>query len=104
MTQHLPDQDLRPLRVGAGTDCQKLSLAIAGSVERKRPCVVEFIGAGAGNQAIKAVILANGLLGKRGLYLSIVPQFVKRTIKEDEVSAIQYQVIVHRVNLSADDV
>lgn len=87
------------LRVKGGTDCQRLAHAIAGEVERgdEEP-VLEFIGAGACNQAVKAVAIANSVLARSGIYLSVVPVFQSRKLAgNDNVVALQLRGRVHPI-------
>jgi len=86
------------LRVSGGTDCHKLASAIAGAVERNESrCIVEYVGAGAGNQAIKGVIIANNLLATTGVYLSVIPMFCKRPMADNpDAVAVQLRTLVHR--------
>ena len=87
------------LRVSGGTDCHKLASAISGAIERgEGRCVIEYVGAGAGNQAIKGLIIANNILAMQGLYLSAVPMFRKRPMKDNpDAVAIQLRTIVHNL-------
>ena len=93
--EELPE---KVLKVSGGTDCQKLGASIAHVVSKgKNKCKVESIGAGAGNQAEKAVITANGLLSRQGIFISVVPSFVTRIIDGNERNAIQRTIIVHSI-------
>ncbi|MBD3262650.1 MAG: stage V sporulation protein S [Candidatus Altiarchaeales archaeon] len=86
------------LRVSGGTDCHRLGASIAHVVAKDgHDCIIESIGAGAGNQAEKAVITANGILSRQGIYLSIIPSFVSRVVDGKERNAIQRKVLVHRL-------
>lgn len=95
----MPDQppEKRILRVCGGTDCQRLAHALAGEVERgdEEP-ILEYIGAGAGNQAIKAVAIANSILSRSGIYLSVVPVFQRRKMAgNDNTVAFQLRGKIH---------
>lgn len=95
-----PDQELpeKVLRVSGGTDCQKLGAAIAHVVSKgAHKCLIESVGAGAGNQAEKAIITANGMLARQGVYVSVVPSFVTRIIDGNERNAIQRSVLTHKI-------
>ena len=57
-------------RVGGGTDCKRLASAIAGAIDKDGLKVtLEFIGAGACSQAVKAVAIANTFLSRRKVLL-----------------------------------
>ena len=87
------------LRVKGGTDCQRLAHAIAGVVARgdEEP-TLEYIGAGACNQAVKAVGIANSVLAIRGVYLSVVPVFQRRQLAgNDNTVAMQLRGRLHQL-------
>lgn len=87
------------LRVSGGTDCHKLASAISGVIERQQGrCVLEYVGAGAGNQAIKGLIIANNFLAAQGIHLSVVPAFRKRPMPDNpDAVAVQLRTIVHNL-------
>lgn len=63
------------LRVSGGTSAHDLAAAIShGIYDSKRP-VLRAIGAGAVNQAVKSVAIAQSYVGSRGLVLSVRPGF-----------------------------
>ncbi len=68
--------------------------AIAGQVREHHLAYVQAIGAGAVNQAVKAIIVARGFLQGDGLDLVCVPQFVTAEAGGLERSAIQIVVQV----------
>ncbi len=95
-----PPEAAKPehLRVGGGTDAHKLASAIAGAVERKHECLIEYIGAGAGNQAIKAVIIANSILASQARYITVLPSFVKRGFADNpQATAVILRVHAHDI-------
>lgn len=84
------------LRVNGGTDSKKLAAAIVGvyTNDKKTP-VLEYIGPGPGQQAVKAAIIANSYLATRGLRLVLEPLFVERCMPDNpHVTAIQLKVKV----------
>lgn len=87
------------LQVSGGTNVHRLASAIVGVIENdKKNPVVEYIGAGAGQQAVKACIIANSILSSKGLTLAIVPQFQKRDMPGNpEMVSIQLRVKVSRL-------
>lgn len=62
-------------KVAASTDPNSLAGAIAGSVREGTFPTLQAIGAGAVNQANKAVIIARGMLAPSGVDLVIEPVF-----------------------------
>jgi len=65
--------------VGAATDVAKLAGAIASKVRESGTCEVRAIGAGAVNQAVKAIAVARGYAATDGRDLAAVPSFFKTT-------------------------
>ena len=98
MTDDAKQPEIRILKVSGGTDCQKLASSIAGDVERGQEPVVEYIGAGACNQAVKAIAIANSHLAKTGVYLSFIPMFQRRKLKgNDNAVAMQLRAKIHSI-------
>lgn len=89
----------RILKVGGGSACKSVAVAILGVInnEKRRP-VLEFVGAGACNQAVKAVAIASSmLLEQDGRFLSCTPGFIRRGFKDnDDVTAMQLVLMSHR--------
>jgi stage V sporulation protein S len=63
------------LRVRGGTSAHQLGAAISHGIYDGRKLVLRAIGAGAVNQAVKAVAIAQSYVGPRGKVLSIRPGF-----------------------------
>jgi len=63
--------------------------AIAGVVREQRRAEVQAIGAGAVNQAVKALILATGYLRQDGILITFVPEFAEVTIEDNVRTAIK---------------
>ena len=64
------------IKVSANSRTAAVAGAIAGVMREHRYAEVQSIGAGAVNQAIKAVILAKGYLINDGIDIICVPEFV----------------------------
>lgn len=85
------------LRVGGGTNCKNLAKAIIGVLDNESRCpVLEYVGAAACAQAIKAVAIASDSLRKSsGRYISVIPTFCSRAMDDNpEVTAIQLRILV----------
>lgn len=86
------------LRVSATSHSTAVAGAIAGVVREQRNAqvgaavIVAAIGAGAVNQAIKAVAIARGYLVEDGLDLALVPQFANVDINGEERTAVRFYV------------
>ena len=88
----MADQEEDVLRVSGGTSAHDLAAAIShGIYDGKRP-VLRAIGAGAVNQAVKGVAIAQSFVGSRGLVLSIRPGFVEVQMKDGTTTAIVMRI------------
>ena len=99
ITTPIPKEGDQVFRVSGGTDCKRLAGAIAGSIqnEHKNP-VLEFIGAGACIQAVKAVAISNSILSRTGQYVTMLPKFVRRSLEDNhDTTGMQLQLIVHDI-------
>ena len=66
--------------------------AVAGVVWEHNHAEVQAIGAGAVNQAVKAVAIARGYLQEDGLYVVCLPEFTTVIIEGKERTAIRLVV------------
>ena len=80
------------IKVSATSRTSAVAGAIAGVVREHRRAEVQAIGAGAVNQAVKALILATGYLRLDGIHVSCVPEFAEVTIDDKERTAIKLVV------------
>ncbi len=64
------------IKVSANSRTAAVAGAIAGVMRESQYAEVQSIGAGAVNQAIKAIILAKGYLVNDGIDITCVPEFV----------------------------
>lgn len=65
------------LKVSSKTDPASTAGAIAELIKEKGKSEVQAIGAGAVNQAIKAIAIARGYVAPRGINLVCIPAFVE---------------------------
>jgi stage V sporulation protein S len=77
------------IKVSANSRTAAVAGAIAGVVREHHRAVVQAIGAGAVNQAVKALILATGYLHNDGIQVSCVPEFADVTIEDKVRTAIK---------------
>jgi stage V sporulation protein S len=68
--------------------------AIAGVVREYHRAEVQAIGAGAVNQAVKALVVATGYLRLDGIQVSCVPEFADVTIEDKVRTAIKLVIEV----------
>lgn len=77
------------IKVSSTSHTSAVAGAIAGVVREHQRAEVQAIGAGAVNQAMKALILATGFLKNDGIYVSCVPEFAEVTIEDKVRTAIK---------------
>jgi stage V sporulation protein S len=82
------------LRVSAGSNPQAVASAIAHSIYETRGCKLRAVGAGAVNQATKAIAIARGYTAPRGLDLVCITGFSTIDSHDGQISAIVYTVEV----------
>ena len=80
------------LRVSSRSRATAVAGAIAGVVRESGRAEVRAIGAGAVNQATKAVAIARGYLALDGIDAICIPTFADVQIGEEERTAIQLVV------------
>lgn len=77
------------LRVSSKSEPSKVAGAIAGMIKDGLPVELQAVGAGAVNQAVKAIAIARGFLSPVGIKTACVPIFVDIDIDEEERTAIR---------------
>jgi stage V sporulation protein S len=80
------------IKVASRSRSTSVAGAIAGVVREYRRAEVQAIGAGAVNQAIKAVTLARGYLTLDGIDVICIPAFTELYIGDRERTAIRLVV------------
>ena len=77
------------IKVSANSRTSAVAGAIAGVVREHHRAEVQAIGAGAVNQAMKALVLATGYLKNDGIHVRCVPEFADVTIDDKVRTAIK---------------
>ena len=77
------------IKVSSNSRTAAVAGAIAGIVRENHRAEVQAIGAGAVNQALKALILATGYLKNDGINVTCVPEFADVTIEDKVRTAIK---------------
>lgn len=77
------------LRVSAKSSPNSVAGALAGVLREKGTAELQAIGAGALNQAVKAVAIARGFVAPSGVDLICVPAFTDIEIDGEERTAIK---------------
>lgn len=85
------------LKVSSKSSPASVAGAIAGMVKDGVPVNIQSVGAGAVNQAIKAVAIARGFLIPTGVDISCAPTFADIDINGESRTAIRMAVYVHRL-------
>ena len=80
------------IKVSATSRTSAVAGAIAGVVREHKRAEVKAIGAGAVNQAVKALVLATGYLKGDGINVVAVPEFVDVEIEDKIRTAIKIVV------------
>jgi len=77
------------IKVSATSRTSAVAGAIAGIVREHHRAEIQAIGAGAVNQAVKALVLATGYLREDNIFVSCVPEFNNVMIEDKERTAIK---------------
>lgn len=77
------------IKVSARSRTASVAGAIAGVIRESGRAEVQAIGAGAVNQAIKAVAIATGYLAEEDIHIVCVPAFVEVEIETSERTALR---------------
>ncbi|MFW5942809.1 MAG: stage V sporulation protein S [Chloroflexota bacterium] len=80
------------IKVSARSRTASVAGAIAGVIREANRAEVQAIGAGAVNQAVKAIIIASGYLAEEDRYVACLPSFVEVMIDDQERTAIRFVV------------
>lgn len=91
------------LKVSSKSSPASVAGAIAGMVKDGVPVNLQCVGAGAVNQAIKAIAIARGFLIPMGLDISCAPVFSDILINGESRTAIRLSIYVHHLSVSSVD-
>jgi stage V sporulation protein S len=80
------------LKVSAKSRPSAVAGAIAGVVRESRRAEVQAIGAGATNQAVKAIAIARDYLSEDEIDMICIPEFIDVIIEGEERTAIRFIV------------
>ena len=82
------------IKVSANSRTSAVAGAVAGVIREHHRAEVQAIGAGAVNQAVKALVLATGYLKNDGIDVACVPEFADVAIDAELVDLQGHGVIV----------
>lgn len=77
------------LKISAKSNPNSIAGALAGVIREKGVAEMQAIGAGALNQAVKAVAIARGFVAPSGIELICIPAFTDIIIDGEERTAIK---------------
>ena len=77
------------LKISAKSSPNSVAGAVAGLIKEKGRAEMQAIGAGALNQAIKAVAIARGFVAPTGVDLVCIPAFTEVKIEEEDRTGIR---------------
>lgn len=77
------------LRVSSKSNPNAVAGALAGAIRETGSAEIQTIGAGALNQAVKAVVIARGFVAPGGIDLVMIPAFTDVEIAGEERTAIK---------------
>ncbi len=80
------------LKISTKSNPNSVAGAIAGLIKERGRAEMQVIGAGAINQAIKAIAIARGFVAPSGIDLICIPAFTEVRIDEDERTGIKLLV------------
>jgi len=80
------------LKVSADSKPKAVAGAIAAVLREKGMVEVQAVGAGAVNQAVKAIAITRGFVAPNGIDLITIPAFTKVEIEGEERTAIKFLI------------
>ena len=83
------------LRVSASSNPQSVASAIAHAIYDKHEVKIRAVGAGAVNQAVKAIAISRGYVAPRGMDLTCKPGFTTIESRDGEISAIVFAITIN---------
>ncbi|HEY8425834.1 MAG TPA: stage V sporulation protein S [Limnochordales bacterium] len=80
------------LKVSANSKPKSVAGALAAVLREKGSAEVQAVGAGAVNQAVKAIAITRGFVAPNGIDLVCIPAFTEIEIDGEERTAIRFIV------------
>lgn len=80
------------LKVSASSNPKAVAGALAAVLRERGTAEVQAVGAGAVNQAVKAIAITRGFVAPNGIDLIAIPAFAEITIDGQERTAIKFIV------------
>lgn len=86
------------MKVSSRSETKGVAGSIAWAVRKAGCAEIQAIGAGAVNQAVKAIAIARSYLSLSGMELMCFPAFLSATIEEESYTAIKFIVVLTSLN------
>ncbi|MFW5998126.1 MAG: stage V sporulation protein S [Halanaerobiaceae bacterium] len=83
---------MEELKVSSKSSPKSVAGALAAVLRQQKRAEIQAIGAGAVNQATKAIAIARGYVAPNGLDLIMIPGFTEIEIDGEERTAIKFMV------------
>ncbi len=83
---------MQVLKVSSKSNPNSVAGALAGTIRENGKAEMQTIGAGALNQAVKALAIARGFVAPAGIDLVCIPSFTSVEINGEERTAIKFLV------------
>ncbi len=80
------------LKVSSNSKPKAIAGALSFAIQENKNVSLQAVGAGAVNQAIKAIAIARGYLAPFGINLVTYPEFKEIEIDSEEKTAIRFMV------------
>ena len=91
------------LKVSSKSSPASVAGAIAGMVKDGVPVEMQAVGAGAVNQAVKAIAISRGFLSPVGIEIACIPSFADIIIDGEYRTAIHFSIRAHYLRGAASD-
>lgn len=78
------------LKVSSKSHPKSVAGALAAVLREKSSAEIQAVGAGAVNQAVKAIAIARGFVAPNGIDIVVVPAFSEITIEGEGRTAIKF--------------
>lgn len=88
------------LKVSSKSSPASVAGAIAGMIKDGAPVEIQSVGAGAVNQAIKAIAIARGFLIPTGFDIMCTPSFSDIIINDEKRTALRLSVFARPININ----
>lgn len=84
--------DIHCLKVSSKSSPASVAGAVAGMIKDGVPVEIQSVGAGAVNQAVKAIAISRGFLSPVGIDIVCIPSFADIVIDGEYRTAIRFSV------------